>query len=69
MMLVTLTEMGSRAYTVDVVCNGRRRRLAMTAGLRDAIKRRGKRQWSTPDFGQGLLGNQAQYYIGGRDGR
>jgi len=58
-MIVTLTEMGDRVYIADV--DGQRERL--TQELRDRIQKTGTLLWKTPEFGHGMIGQQAQYQL------
>jgi hypothetical protein len=67
-MLVTITEMGDRKYVIYVRRKGRHRTFTMSPALRSAIIQRGQRLWQTNDFGQGKVGQQAQYYIPAQKG-
>lgn len=62
-MIITITEMGDKIYTVDIKRHSRRRRVLLTRGLRDALKGRGRLLWKTKSFGKGRLGSQAQYTV------
>ena len=66
-MIVTLTELGPHKFVIDLLRGTHRRRMLLTAGLRAALSERGKRLWSTDDFGSGLCGQQAQYRVGGKE--
>ena len=62
-MIITLIEMGTKTYIAEIRRNGRKRKLRLTAGLRDAIQRRGRLVWATSEFGKGTLGEQVQYQV------
>jgi hypothetical protein len=65
-VIITLTEYGETGrYVIDFQRHGRRRRLVVAPGacveLKRAICRRCKHRWSSPGFGFGELGRQAQW--------
>ena len=62
-MLVTLTELGAGKYTADFLAHNRRRRYLLTAGMREALKARGRVEWATARFGYGLTGQQKQFEV------
>ena len=66
MVIVTLTELGAGKYTADFLAHNRRRRYLLTAGMREALKARGRVVWATARFGWGHIGEQKQFEVVGK---